>query len=966
MDAADVYERYIQQMPNDDEARIELVELLLQLKRMDRAIPHIVHLKARKPGDQRVKNFAILSADREKAIRTERLRSFEEQIKNPNVRPSVYLEFARFLINYQMVERGMQMYREYLKVKSDDQVARFELAQQLGWQKRYTESTVELNKILAQNPRHINALAMLGDFRYWQGDEAGAVEKYEQALRYSPNNRDIKIKLNRITNSPGYQENQVRIVLKREPYGPMLVTLAKILVESNRIFEADSLVQLRLSVAKDDAKALELADEIYEIKQKIIREKIEQYKRVLDVSPRDSTALLELARFYSALPDLERALEYYNRHFKAYPMNYEARLERAYVLSWIGKTDEAIEEFQIINVMMPNNRDARLGFAEALLIAGVRFADAESIFGEDYKEHPDDLRTLNGYAESLRRQGYYAESKKLYNMMLAIDSTNQNAKEGLSLLVNDLNPLIHQIEEYVSRNPKDDTARRRLIGLYFDAKRYYEANSEIEFLLERNPNDRRLIALQKELGVKLNEYRSEELEKARQEVYNNPDNVVVRVDYARKLLALGMKKEAIEQLNTIVDQQPDDVETALILAEMLTADNQLPEAAKVWEKIAGNHPENFDYRFQYAQILSWMGEYEKALAEYELASHLQPESIKVQIAIANNHRWAGDNYSAFDAYNRVLALNPRDPNAKKAIREINGPFFRGFQVTTRNMLDNEDFRLNTTRFSAIASISLKMKINAGIGSIYLEQSDSSKQYSFYEKGYYLFGNIDYHFNQEIRAHLEVRYNAFENYSHEAVFIEIEHDFQNPPELAGLKGLIYYSDQEAVFDVASTTELRTWTDKLRCETLGLRAFYTYQEHWKCRADFGDLSISDGNTRTELAIEGLYDFYTYLNVGGRYDNISTKFEAPGYWSPDTYETVIGLVELENSFHRWSYSLRGGIGKVLSTENSIRQFSAELTYRFSRTFNTTLAYSSLRTSRIDGEYRYQGLMASLTIDL
>lgn len=966
MDASDVYEQYLKMRPSDDEARIETVELLLQLKRIDRTIPHILKLKVRKPGDPRVKRFVALSAEREKAIRTERLRNFEKQLKRPNVKPSVYLEFARFLINYRMVERGLQMYREYLKIKPNDQVARFELAQQLGWQKRYAESTVELNKILAQNPRHVNSLVMLGDFKYWQGDEERAVEKYEQALRYRPNNKAIKNKLNRITSSPGYRENQVRIALKREPYGPMLVTLAKMLVNSDRVFEADSLIQLRLSVVSDDEKALALAEEIYEIKQEIIREKIDQYKRKLDASPNDSTALIELARFYSALPDLNKALEYYDHHAQVYPTNYRIRLERAYILSWMGRTEEAIEEFQVLNIMMPNDREARLGFAEALLIAGIRFADAESIFREDYKENPGDLRVMKGYAESLRRQGYYAESKKLYNMILSADSTDTEARAGLDLLINDLNPLINQIEEYVSRNPKDDTARRRLVGLYYDAKRYYEADREIKVLLKRNPDDRRLIALQREVESKLKDYRSIELENARQEVFNNPDDFRIRIEYAKRLLAEGMKKEAVEQLRMVVDQQPNDVETSLILVEMLTADNQLAEAASVYERIVGNHPENFDYRFQYAQILSWMGEYEKALIEYELASHIQPESIKVQVAIANNHRWAGDNYAAFDAYNRVLALNPQDPAARKAMQEINGPFFRGLQGTFRNMQDNEDFRMTITRFSAIANISLKMRTKIGTGSIYFEQSDSSGLYAFYEKGYYLFGNVDYHFNQMTRAHFELRYNVFEDYDNESIFIEIEHDFLNPPELVGLKGMVYYTDQDAVFDLASTVELRTWTEKLKSEKLGFRGFYTYREKWNFKADIGYLSVSDGNTRTDLYLEGLYDLYSYLNVGGRYDNISAKFDAPGYWSPDTYETVIGLVELGNSFHRWTYSVRGGIGKVLSTDNSIRQFSAQLTYRFSKTFNAAFAYSSLRTSRIDGEYRYQGLMGSITIDL
>jgi len=185
-------------------------------------------------------------------------------------------------------------------------------------------------------------------------------------------------------------------------------------------------------------------------------------------------------------------------------------------------------------------------------------------------------------------------------------------------------------------------------------------------------------------------------------------------------------------------------------------------------------------------------------------------------------------------------------------------------------------------------------------------------------------------------------------------------------LQNVEGHLFYASHDAVLEVASTQALATWTEKLKSDRIGASAVYKTQEPWFVEGEFMYQFISDGNNRTNLMLSGGYKLNRFFSVGLNHNSIRAKQEADAYWSPDQYQTFAGWATLHNSFTKWNYRMRGSIGRVQSTGDATREFSADLGYNPSERLNVGFAYSTLNTSRVDGEYQYSRWSLSLNWSL
>jgi len=219
----------------------------------------------------------------------------------------------------------------------------------------------------------------------------------------------------------------------------------------------------------------------------------------------------------------------------------------------------------------------------------------------------------------------------------------------------------------------------------------------------------------------------------------------------------------------------------------------------------------------------------------------------------------------------------------------------------------------------------------------------------------------------------MKYYTFQYRKTQSIRLEVEHDFKDMPSLEGLTGLAYYQSQQAIFDLASTRALSSWTAKLRSDKLGLLGHYQSGPRWTSEGELALYAISDGNTRTDFWYELRRILSQTLQVGARYESVSAKRSLPPdnpnglmpYWSPANYQTLSLTAQLENSFNRWSYQLHGGVGRVLSTNDALRNFSAQVQWRVTRSASLAAAFLDLATTRVDGQYAYRGMSVSFTLE-
>ncbi len=962
MEAAEEYEKYVKQAPNDAEARIEYVKVLLDLKKIDQSIPHIEVLQRQKPNDPRVIAFANVVKNRRDNLKQSRLEELKARINQPNPPPALLLEYARYLINANQFNDGVAMYNKYLAQKPKDTKVRLELAQQYAWKQQYRSSRAQLNIILTNNSSDATAWELLGDIYSWQNDEERALNAYQNALKANPGNEKAKSQIRKITTDPGFRERRIKRRLEKDTTGPALLEMAHYLLELNRIYEADTFVKKRLQHFPDDKQAQELTVTINALIVEAQNKQIEEYLKRLTVNPTDSTALLTIGQYYASKSMFTEALELYSTYLNLYPNDYNVRLERAYIFTWSGDPSKAITEFRTIAFIAEYSRRANLGLAEALLNANENYDEAELIFRRDLIDFPDDNnRAKLGLAESLRRQGRYDDARELYQEITESEPGNKQALDGMDLLSQDFGPLISFLERELQKEPEDPyPTYRRLAALYYDSNRLFESEDQVLLFLDKFPDDSRMIALLERIQSRKKQYLLEQIELTRIALQENPNDEELRIKYAKMLASNNRLADAIAQYRTVLENRPNDPQLKLSLAEIYGAGQQWKNVAEIYSHLADEFPSKFDYRYKAAQAYTWMGDYENAIENYNLAIQINPESVESHLALANSYRWSGDIYTAHDEYNAVLVLDPENKVARKALKEMTGTFFRGVQGSYNYSWDNEDFRLWDAQLNATANYSLKLHFMVGYGWLKYSQKDYTLKYDVTNEGNYLLGRINYYFDPNTRMYLEYRYQMFSEKNSDMYSLELEHEFDETTEFKGLQGRILYTSQDAILEVASTKGLRTWLRELRADKFGVWALYETKYTAFVEGQFHYLMISDDNTRSDWWLSGGYPLNPKIKLGLRYDNISAKFTAPEYWSPASYSTIMIWAKVSNKFSRWGYDLYGAIGKIRSTSNTVRQYSLYVGYKLSDHFNAGGGYSSIYTSREEGEYYQYGRWA------
>ena len=965
MEAISTYEDYLKESPGDSPARARLIALLMKLNQQDQAMPHIAVLKKQDPNNPLYAQYFKLDETNRKMSEEAQQQDYENRIKQPGVSAAVLLEYSKFLKQRGNEKRSLEVLKLYLNAKPDDDVSRLDYAKRQSWRKDFKGAQDEAAKVVANQPGNVEANSLLGDLLYWKNDEEGALVAYRRAQASSPGNQEIKRKIGKIVDAPGYREKKLTESLRKEPDTKVANDLAKLYLDQKREWEADSLVKRRLLAAPEDAEAKKLEAEIQKKRDERYAKQIAQYQTRLKTAPNDTTVVLALARYYAEVPSFDSSIVMYDRYMRIYPLDNRIRMERARILMWSGNTSQALQEYRIITLSDSTNGEAELNLADCMMMEDVSVDEAEAIYKRQLTLYPDSARIRLGYADVLRKQGRYDEAKEQYSSVLVREPDNSRARDGLDALGRDLTPLIRRMEKSLESNPEDLATRRRLASFYFDMRLYWNAEEQVKYLLGKTPNDTQLKALLEEIQRRQRSYRAGVLDSLQAYVIAKPEDWKARKELADALAGVNRVDDATMHYKTIIIQRPDDLEIRRSFAEMLVTAQKLKEAIAVYEDLVERNPGNFDLRVRLAQLYSWHGDYDNATRVYESALQINPESVDCQLALADIARWRGDPYTAYDGYNRILAADPGNQKAHEAMNELEGTFIRGAQVYVQDAKDSEHFHLRETRVTGSFSLSYRTRAQVGWGRVNFEQDDPILVDEYSELGWFLFGQIDYRIDPLTRAAGQMKFYTFTYRKPQSLRIEVEHNFKDVPSLIGLNALAYYQSQEALFDVASSRKLAAWHARLKSDKLGLNCRYQTDPKWLAEGELALFSISDGNTRTDFAVEGRRVLSKVLQVGLRYESVAAKKAVVEYWSPKEYQTVTLVAQLENTLNRWSYELHGGVGRVLNTNDALRNFSAQVQWKITQWAYLSGGILDLTTTRADGQYHYRGASLSLTIE-
>lgn len=299
--------------------------------------------------------------------------------------------------------------------------------------------------------------------------------------------------------------------------------------------------------------------------------------------------------------------------FKTYYDNGQNFLNSSQYSSAIGEFKKALR----INYL---DNSARIGLVNAYLARGTYFANTEN----DYNKAANDFRSALFYLK------YYPEDKDVAISASAIQTTTDNLEQCMNSQGQSKYPQERYNRAVILRKNGDLPAagyefiQASQNGDNNIKKNAYIQTGDILSVLNNSPKS----ALYYQKAVAL-----------------DPNNVTLRLKYARTLDKLGKDDLAVQEYNTILANGSDNAEVLYALE-------------KIYTKKLAQTPNSAELNANLGAILQREKKYDAALTYYKAAETLNPASVTTRLNLGTLYQQKKDFNSALSAYNSVIALYP--------------------------------------------------------------------------------------------------------------------------------------------------------------------------------------------------------------------------------------------------------------------------------------------------------------------
>ena len=321
----------------------------------------------------------------------------------------------------------------------------------------------------------------------------------------------------------------------------------------------------------------------------------------------------------------------------------------------------AITEFK--NALRINYLDnsARIGLINSYLARGKYFADTD----KNYEKAADDYRAALFYLV------YYPNANQVKNSAQIIVSVTSNLNKCINFSNFDT----------TSQNRYKKAVQLRTEGNFAAAG--YEFNQAL--------NDTSLIKnsfqqtgdIMKLLGN--NEKAAEYYKKA---VSVAPNDIPLRLSYAKMLDKLDREEEAVSEYNYILskttdnkdtlyaleriykrkfEDSPNDATIASNLGAIMQKEGNFDEALRYYSKAEYLNPSNENTRINVGTLYQQKGDYKTAITAYDSVLILHPDNVEANIYKAQSLVKLGNTKDALSIYKKILA---KDPNNELAQNEM--------------------------------------------------------------------------------------------------------------------------------------------------------------------------------------------------------------------------------------------------------------------------------------------------------
>jgi tetratricopeptide (TPR) repeat protein len=459
-----------------------------------------------------------------------------------------------------------------------------------------------------------------------KGDYSGAIKEFNQALDYDTSAgicyalAKNYFSINKLGNALKYSKLSVKLDSTKTEY---YLLLADVFIQARENDSAAVVLEKILAADSTDINTYYKLARIYETTRPL--EAIKIYDRLINIIGPDWNVLLRVAELYEKLGYKEKAAESVEGLLEIDPSNVALQKLAIDFYARNGYNDKALEMLDEMIEVMPDDLEAREKRAQ-IYISQNDWEKASKEFKYIIEKPDVPLEAKVGigatyFAKSFSDSTALPVAKEFFES-IDKDTTYWQVKLYLgAIAINEGNDsLAIENFKYVTENASWHVESWiRLGGLYFDNRRYEDAEIIMSEAIELFPND---FAVNLILGLSLAQQNKtlESKDYLKKAIELNPSDVNALSAYGFALSQMNENEEAVEYLNRALRLEPNNINVLGQLGLIYNNLKMMTESDSLYELALQIDPQNALINNNYAYSLSERDlELDRALEMIEIA-----------------------------------------------------------------------------------------------------------------------------------------------------------------------------------------------------------------------------------------------------------------------------------------------------------------------------------------------------------
>jgi tetratricopeptide (TPR) repeat protein len=392
-----------------------------------------------------------------------------------------------------------------------------------------------------------------------------------------------------------------------------------------------------------------------------------------------------------------------------FPDTYDDTRLKGYIALFDKNPKSALENFSKANQLKPLQSDLILVYMQTLAGNG-QVAEAEKLGLETIQKQPSALSIYDAMFVHYARTGRGAEAQRILEQKVAnnpkvadgylqlaahhltqknrepmmatlakLTSDKENFPKGAGLVgdfflrIREYDLAMQRYQEGVKQSAKDEDKhiyQKRMVEVLAKQNKKDEAKQLVQEILKEDPKDPEAIAMRASLSMLAGS--KEELQSAitdlQSVVTRMPQNVVVRYNLGRALLANQNPDAARVQFEEAAKLRPEYLPPRIALAELLLRRNEFAKVAQMTQEILAYDRQNAPARLIRSRALIGMRDYKTAREELRVTTERFPNlgEARLQVAALDLQ---DRNFKDAEAVFRKLYSQSQDPRALIGLAE---------------------------------------------------------------------------------------------------------------------------------------------------------------------------------------------------------------------------------------------------------------------------------------------------------